>query len=194
MKKLFVFSVASFLIATGINAQTSEAAVKKNIASLNRKEATIEKEKRKEKKELRKLEGKEASFQAKQAFIREFGNIPVSQWRRTANFDEATFSKNGKPTTAFFDADATLVGTTSHKTFADIPANAQKYINKKYHGYTKSDVMLFDDNELNKTDMILYGNQFDDADNYFVELKKDNKAIVLQVNMNGDVSFFKQLK
>ena len=53
--------------------------------------------------------------------------------------------------------------------------------------------MFFDDNEWNETDMILYGNQFADADNYFVELKKDNKEIILQVNPIGNVSILKQL-
>jgi len=42
--------------------------------------------------------------------------------------------------------------------------------------------------------MILYEQLFQDEDNYFVELKKENKEIILEVNMNGDVSLFKQLK
>jgi hypothetical protein len=87
-----------------------------------------------------------------------------------------------------------LVGTTSPKTFTDIPVTAQKYINAKYRGYSKTNVLFFDDNELNDTNMILYGDQFDDADNYFVELRKNNKEIILQVSMNGEVSFFKQLR
>jgi len=41
--------------------------------------------------------------------------------------------------------------------------------------------------------MILYGIQFEDADNYFVELSKGTKKIVLQVNTDGVVFFFKQL-
>ena len=42
--------------------------------------------------------------------------------------------------------------------------------------------------------MNLFDLQFDDADNYFVELEKDNKKIVVQVNMSGDVSYFKRLE
>lgn len=38
--------------------------------------------------------------------------------------------------------------------------------------------------------MILYGQQFADEDNYFVELVKGSKKIVLRSNMAGDVSFF----
>jgi len=39
----------------------------------------------------------------------------------------------------------------------------------------------------------LYGVQFEDADNYFVELSKGIKKNVLQVNTEGVVCFFKQL-
>jgi hypothetical protein len=41
--------------------------------------------------------------------------------------------------------------------------------------------------------MILYGIQFEDQDNYFVELSKASKKIVLQVNPEGAVFFFKDL-
>ena len=95
---------------------------------------------------------------------------------------------------AYYDIDANLIGTTMDKTFDDLPAKAQKYINSKYGSYSKSGVIFFDDNEFNETDMVLYNQPFEDADNYFVELQKDNKEIILRVNMNGDVSFFKQLK
>ena len=43
------------------------------------------------------------------------------------------------------------------------------------------------------TDMILYGLQFEDQDNYFVELTKGKDKIVVQVTPEGDVFFFKQL-
>lgn len=66
----------------------------------------------------------------------------------------------------------------------------QKRRLKKYKGYTADAVIYFDDNEYNDTDMILYGQQFADEDNYFVELVKGSKKIVLRSNMAGDVSFF----
>jgi len=39
----------------------------------------------------------------------------------------------------------------------------------------------------------LYGNPFEDADNYFAELSNNNKTIVLQISMDGLVSFFEDL-
>ena len=193
MKKLLVLSAATFILVAAVHAQTS-VALKNEIKSNKKLESAIKKENREERKELKKLEGKEVSDQSKQAFHGDFGKIPVSKWKRTANSDEATFIKDGEVMTAYYDAGSKLVGTTSQKTFADIPAAAQKFIDAKYKGYNKGAVVFFDDNEWSETDMILYGNQFADADNYFVELKKDNKDIILQVNMTGNVFFFKKVK
>jgi hypothetical protein len=193
MKKLLILS-AVVILATTVNAQSEVATVKTEKSTLRHEESAIKKEKKAERKELRKLEGKQVSYQSKQAFIGDFGKIPVSKWERTSNYDEATFTSDGQVMKAYYDADAKLVGTTSHKTFADLPAAAQKYINAKYHGFSKADIIFFDDNELNETDMVMFGTQFDDADNYFVDLKKDNKEIILEVTMSGEVSFFKQIK
>jgi hypothetical protein len=74
-----------------------------------------------------------------------------------------------------------------------MPDNARKCIEKHYSDYTTQSVILFDDNEYNSSDMILYGNAFEDADNYFVELSNNNRKIVLQVNMEGLVTFFKDI-
>jgi hypothetical protein len=194
MKKLFFLSAATFILVAAAHAQTNVALVKNEIKSDKKQELAMKKEKREERKELKKLEGKVVSDQSKQAFYRDFGKAPVSKWKRNANFDEATFIKDGEVTTAYYDADSKLVGTTSQKTFADLPAAAQKSINAKYKGYSKAGVVFFDDNEANETDMIMYGTQLDDADNYFVELEKDNKGIILQVDMRGNVTFFKQVK
>ena len=194
MKKLLFLSAATFIVVAAVHAQTDVALVKNEIKTNRKQESAIKKEEREERKELKKLEGKEVSDQSKQAFNGDFGKIPVSKWERTAYYDEATFIKDGEIMTAYYDAYSKLVGTTSHKTFADLPADAQKFIDAKYKGYSKTAVVFFDDNEWNETDMILYGSRFADADNYFVELKKDNKDIILQVDMTGKVSFFKQLK
>ena len=194
MKKLLFLFAVSFLIASSVNAQTDKEVVKSEIKNDKKKESAIKKEKREERKELRKLEGKEVSYQAKEAFRGDFGNIPVSKWERLTNFDKATFVKDGKFMEAFYDADADLVGTVTPRSFTDLPAKAQKYINEKYNGYTIGNASFFDDNEKNQTDMILYSEQFDDADNFFIELKRDDQKIVLRVDPGGDVSFFKKLK
>ncbi|MFT3704846.1 MAG: hypothetical protein QM802_20945 [Agriterribacter sp.] len=179
MKKLLLFTAAILVIAS-VNAQSDASSVKK--------------EKKQEKKELRKLEGTDASYQSKDAFYKDFGDMENVSWKKTPTFDEAEFTKNGITMKAFYDIDANLVGTETKKEFADLPVNAATYINKKYGDYTKDKVIFFDDNEFNETNMVLYGNEFDDADNFFVELSKADKTIVLRVNMEGEVSYFTQLR
>ncbi|MDP4223184.1 MAG: hypothetical protein Q8868_07725 [Bacteroidota bacterium] len=144
---------------------------------------------------LKKLAGKDINIVSKNNFNSEFGNITNVKWEKSAYFDEATFTKNGKEMKAFFDDEGNFVGTTSHVTFADIPANGQKEIKSKYKDYSINPVIVFfDDNEKVDTDMILYGTQFEDADNYFVELSKGTKKIVLQVNPEGMVNYFTEIK
>jgi hypothetical protein len=99
----------------------------------------------------------------------------------------------GKKMTAWYDYYENLVGTTSQVSFADLPADGQKAIKTKYKDYTVGKVIFFDDNEVNETDMILYNQQFDDADNYFVELAKEKSTMVVMVNTRGEVTFFKRL-
>ena len=194
MKKLFIFSAAGILIAGSANAQANIESFNNDMATLNSSKSTTKKEKKEEKKELRKLKGQEVTYQSKQAFYRDFGDLPVSKMERSSYFDKITFTHNGQEMTAYYDNEYKLVGTVSNKTYADLPANAQKYIQEKYKDYTPGTVIYFDDSEMNDTDMVLFGTQFDDADNYFVELQKENKKIIVQVTMNGSVEYFSEMK
>ena len=187
MKKVFFASAAILLAFINTQAQTSDA-----IASKPSREER--KESKKERKaERTKQEGDEVSYQSKQEFYRDFGDQPDAKWTKTKSYDEVVFNKDGVATTAYYDFDAKLVGTTNLKTFADLPAAGQKQIIKDYKDYTVQNVVFFDDNENNETNMVLYGSQFDDEDNYFVELQKDDKKIVVQVTMDGLTGYFTTL-
>ncbi|MCU7551772.1 hypothetical protein OCK74_21805 [Chitinophagaceae bacterium LB-8] len=192
MKKILFLFATTVVMNAAVNAQ-SDMVVKNDLKKLHGEEKVIKNEIKGDKKELKNLEGNEVSYQAKQAFYRDFGDMPGTTWTRSTYFDEATFTKDGQRMIAYYDFDAQLVGTTMHKKFSDLPPSAQHYINKKYRRYNKDDVIFFDDNQFNENDMYLYGSQFDDEDNYFVVLKKDNQTIILQVNTNGNVRFFKKM-
>lgn len=134
----------------------------------------------------------EPNYTTEQHFLNDFPKATNVSWKING-FEEATFTLNGKDMKAFYDYNNELIGTTSEVNYFDMPEVARKYIEKHYKDYTTSQVILYDDNEYNDTDMMLYGNQFEDEDNYFVELSNNNRKIVLQVNMEGLVSFFKDL-
>lgn len=194
MKKIFFLSALAVILVTSVYAQTEATALKTEIKVDKKANANIKKEKKEERKALRKLEGNEVSYKTKQAFQSDFRGVTAPKWKRLPNFDEATFSKDGNMISTFYDYDSKLVGTTQKKSFSDLPVKARKYIAEKYKGYTPGDVLFFDDNESNETDMILYDIQFDDEDSYFAEIQKDSKKIVLRIDMNGDVQFYTNLK
>ena len=187
MKKIFIFLAAS-VVTLAANAQ--------NITQVSKKEMKHEKhlEKKNERKELRKLEGNEPSYQSKDAFLGDFANATDVNWSRDKYYDIVSFTQNGIHQTAYYDYKGELVGTVIPKSFNDLPASAQKWINKKYSAYQKGRVILFDDNEYNDTDMMLYGLQFQDEDNYFIELQKGTSNIVLQVTPEGNVFYFTEVK
>ncbi len=58
-------------------------------------------------------EGREASYQSKEEFFRNFGDHPDAVWSATNAFDKVVFDNNGIITTAYYDFDAKLVGTTN---------------------------------------------------------------------------------
>lgn len=186
MKRIIILSAAAIAFSFTVHAQ-DETALRKEVKA-------TKSEAKKERKALRNLVGKEVSYQAKQQFIADFGNAPAISADRTDNFDEFTFIKDGISTRAYYDADANLVGTVQTKVSADLPAKAQREIGKMYKDYKVVDVIFFDDNNFNETDMRLYNNQFDDEDSYFAELQKNDKKIVVHVNMAGDVEFFTTLR
>lgn len=190
MKKLIILFAAS-VVTLAATAQTQ-------IAQVSKKEMKHEKrnERKEVRQELKKLEGNEPSYQAQQAFLGngDFENAQNVKWRRDVHFDVVSFTQDGIDKTAYYDINGELVGTILPKTFNDLPGSAQTWINKHYAGYQRGRVMMYDDNEFNDSDMELYGVQFEDADNYFIELKKGAKDIVLQVSPEGEVFFFADMK
>jgi hypothetical protein len=162
--------------------------------SKNENPKEVKKEVRAERKALKKLKGPNINPASKASFAKEFGTQAKNvAWKLTDYYDEATFEKGGKWMTAYYDEDGSLVGTTNHASVKDIPVVAQNYIQKHYMKAVVKDVIFFDDNEYNETDMFLYGLQFDDADNYFVELTQGKKQFVVVSDPKGKVTFFKQL-
>ena len=164
-----------------------------SLAQGQTKKEETKKEQKAERTALKKLEGTNVSKFAKDNFRIDFGNAQNVQWKRNGTFDEAEFTMDGKKMTAFYDIEGKLVGTTSQAKWSDLPAKGQAEIKSTYKDYTVGPVIFFDDNEANETDMVMYGIQFDDADTYLVELVKGTKKIVVQVDKQGMVNFFKQL-
>ena len=186
MKKLALYSM-TFLLAMFVILQTQAQESKKEMKKDLKKEA------KNERVTLKKLQGVDVSKITLKNFLASWGDLPDVKWRRIDYFDEATFTKNGKGLKAFYDIDGNLVGTTTKKDFANLPAIAQDKIKANYKNYTIGPIIFFNDNEANDTDMVLWGTQFEDQDAYFVEMAKGKNTIILMVDTDGDVTPFTEL-
>ena len=194
MKKFCIISAVSLFLASSVMAQEIDLSIRSYPASENQNNVSDPSVSVNKKRDLTESELKNFSSQTRAAFYSDFGFIPISNWEVTDQFDKISFMKSNVLYTAYYDSNSELVGTISNASVEDLPAHALQDINKKYKGYSVGDVVFYDDNESNQTDMMYYGQQFDDEDKYFVELQNDKEKIVVQVNTVGEVSFFRTLK
>jgi hypothetical protein len=147
-------------------------------------------------KEGRELNQDAVSESAANQFSADFPNASNISFEKTKDFNKVKFNQNGSQITAYYDYNNQLIGSTVKVSFHDLPAGAQIKILDKYRDYTVTDVLKFNVNSNNEsyydndTYMTLYGNSFDKSSNYFVELKGENNAIVLEVDLSGEVSYF----
>jgi hypothetical protein len=95
--------------------------------------------------------------------------------------------------TAYYDFNGKLVGSTSIKKFSDLPKSAQERIKSEYKDYKTGTVMFYHDLRAFPEDIYMYGQRFDSSDNWFVELKKEAKTIVLKVSPQGEIFLFSEI-
>jgi hypothetical protein len=196
MKKFFL--VTGILIATTITATYAQY----NIDDINvQEEKSINTNTLDEiQKEGRETNQNAVSEFTENQFSSDFPNATNIRFENAGDFNEVYFKQNGRKTTAYYDLNNQLVGTIRNRSFFDLPLDAQMKIVDKYPNSTVVKVIQFkvnSDNESyidNNMYLPLYGNSFEKISNYFVELKKDNKAIVLEVDLSGEVSFFTTIK
>lgn len=202
MKKL-VLLVASLMFTVCVSqAQTTqEKKVRSEIKSLDKKHNPKAKEEKKSlRHELRRLKGNDVSESSRSQFRKDYGNFPDERWQRTANFDKVDFTKDGMSMTAYYDGDAdnmgnsNLVGVMTVKSFYDLPEKAKVTIDNKYGTYDRGKVLFFEDNVNNDVEMVMYGHQLEDADNYYMEMSKNGKNIVLKISKDGNVEYFSDMK
>jgi hypothetical protein len=136
----------------------------------------------------------EVSYLTRTTFRKDYPNATNIKYSRRTNFDEVVFNAGKKTLRAYYDFNGDLIGTIQKKSFSDLPAHAQNEINRRYSDYNIVRIIRYNDNEQNDTDMILYGTELNNADNYFVELKNPGKSIVLKVDFSGNVSYFTDMK
>ncbi|NIG53934.1 hypothetical protein [Chitinophaga sp. Cy-1792] len=146
-------------------------------------------DKKAERKELRKI----VSAQTQNQFYSDFGDINVAKWERMPYFDKVFFENDSVSACAFYDTDSKLVGVVYNKTFSDLPPKAQDYINDKMGEYTKGKVIYYHDMTRYNNKTVRDRSQYDDIDNYYIEMSRNGKSAIYEVTPVGSVSYFNTL-
>jgi hypothetical protein len=189
MKKLAILSIVLLLVFPFGQIKALPTIAKAKIE--------IKKEKKQDQKPdrpaLKKLEGNTVSQDSQTSFYLSIGNLPNVAWTRDINYDVAAYTKKGLEMKAYFDGDGAFVGTTTKKASTDLSSSIQKKIQKLYSDYAVGQILFFQDNSDNSTDMTLYGVQFEGQDVYLIELSKSDSKLVVMYDNQGELSLFKQL-
>lgn len=161
--------------------------------SNNQDSRTMKRELRAEKQSIRAVEN--ISSQTMEKFKNSFPGAQNAEWSVPGEqFVEVQFlSRKNKPMMAYYSFDSHLLGTGHYADYSSLPANAQKFIGKKYKDYTPVKVMWIDLNEDSDEALDLFQTPVPN-DGYFVQMKNGNKQIVLQVETDGEVSFFNNIE
>lgn len=203
MKKLmvllmtFLFSISLVFTQNEVKVKVLTEAEEKIKEEIKETEEELEhsKEELKAVMQARKrLEGSNVSNRVKENFNDDFGNKADVVWTRGEFYDVAKFTEDGYAKKAYYDFDAQLIGVTWFVTFADMPERAKEKINEKYGDYEIGEVLFYDDNEKVDVDFFIYDSQFKHEDNYFVDVKNESQHIILRIDSEGGVHFFKEFK
>lgn len=132
------------------------------------------------------------SQKSKMQFILDFGRIPNALWSTTDYYDKVFFTnKDGQKMTAFYSTDGKLVATSFFKVFTDLPIRSQGKITSAYKNYDIVSV-YFINYKAPKGGVRYYGRLLQ-TDNYFVALASGTNKVLLRVDLNGNVFFYKKL-
>lgn len=132
------------------------------------------------------------NYQTEQEFYFDFPEATDINWYQ-GKFSEATFNDNGLIKTAYYDQDNKLIGTTNDVSYSDLPEKAKTEIEKKFPDFKVDNVIFFQDNPDNDTDMFLYSLPFEDEDSYFAQISNGTKTEIIKIDTDGQVSFFQNL-
>ncbi|MFY7899137.1 MAG: hypothetical protein ACOVNY_03060 [Chitinophagaceae bacterium] len=122
------------------------------------------------------------NYRAESHFNSNFKGAVSVTWVTTSKFIKASFVKDGVKMEAFYNFGGDLIGTSKAIGYDKLPKNAINKISKNYPAppYTVKAVIEF-------------VNENDEA-NYYVSLDNGKETTVLEINKDGNTSFFKKTK
>jgi hypothetical protein len=164
MKKLFLSTILSVLIAAlSLAADTN----KKNPTAVNNSTSHYE-------------SGENVNSAIISSFASRFDRAENVSWTSTEGFVKASFTLGNKSMAAYYEKDASFIGTSSLITLDQLPIRAKRSFAKRYSDYTIKDAIRFDAS---------------DETAYYVTAENEARSLILKVSAQGSVSiFFKSVR
>jgi hypothetical protein len=104
-------------------------------------------------------------------------SVNESSWKTTDTYRKATFSFNGKSTSAYINAETgNLIGFSIAISTDALPEGTMENISKKFQGWQVTNSIMFIDASGN-------------AD-YYVQVDKNSKSLALEAYPNGKVGIY----
>ncbi len=128
--------------------------------------------------------GNNISPTAVKRFQQDFGSVADVRWEKSGSYAKATFNRNGTTLSAWYNKDAKLVGTSSARSFSEMPGKVQEKIQSAYGDYYVVSVQGFDSAR---------GTRPSGAQNWLVELSNGTAKIIVKVNVSGETALVKKI-
>ena len=126
------------------------------------------------------------SYTVLNQFNADFADAKNVVWTVNKNFQKADFVSEGVKMTAFYNLLGQFVALTQSIDAKAIPAKTQQEIAEKYKGYAVKDVIVLQNNTETNPDA--------DETAYFVDLKNDTKEVLVKINADAHIEFYKEVK
>jgi hypothetical protein len=115
----------------------------------------------------------QVNARVKAAFLSDFSSASNVTWEKISACYVATFTMNQLETSAAYNEDGELVGTSREIASTQLPMNISVAIAKKYEGYSVSKKSL----EL----------VFDGLTNYYLAVENDHQLLKLKCSISGNI-------
>ena len=126
------------------------------------------------------MDSDNVNARVKTAFLKDFSAASDVSWGKTSEFYFATFTLNHVETTAAYNEQGELLGTSRALESSQLPLSVCLALSKKYNGYDVAKKVL----ELT----------FEEETRYYVTVSNNTHIVKLKCSANGEISVEKKIK
>jgi hypothetical protein len=126
------------------------------------------------------------TYKTSNQFDADFKDATNVTWKTGTRCQQADFTVDGQRMSAFYSFDGQFMGLTHNVSVKAIPAKAMEKIEKQYKGYSVGRVIVLQTNTTLNPDL--------DPVAYFVDLRNDDKEVLVRITPQSNIEFFQQIQ